>query len=324
MKNWKSKRYSGQAIAIIMVLLVVATIIGFSVYSRMQINRELQVDTKESTRAESQADTLLEVFTTSNISLVQNGILDNLISQSCFDTEEGCEYIGYDAVIELFNTFGLEYSEIIGKIDDWCSGEEGTTLEETSQLSVTVSYAGADDAKDYSVGEVFAMNTKGLQGSLTGCAVTLRFASGESFNEAFTTKKVYMDQAKGEVSPYELNHMELYCIDNACDNILAPTSSAEPMTNNQLTFDMAELNSGDSNPLYEVRILPLNGTIAVAVVSASPECGNNFRNFKIVSDVTCGGNTIVKQVIIPSPNNSGYSPLFDYTIYNATGTLQPE
>ncbi len=331
MKNWISKRYSGQAIAIIMVMLVVATIIGFSVYSRMQVNRQVQVDTKESTRALTQADTILSVFTTNDLATVQ-ALLSHYSSQECFSTEEGCIYSGFSKIEELFSVFGLEYMVPLLRVKDWCSGEADSTLEETSGINLSLSYATAQDAIAYSVGDVFALNTRNISGALTDCKVTLELTGGEaSFAEAFTTKKVYMDQLTGEVSPYQLEDMQLGCIGDCwTTEVLQPESSVfyalDDATSDPLDREII-VNMGETRgvyPLYEYRILPLKGIINIAIANTTPECGNYFDNYKIVSSVTCGDNTRTKMVIIPSPNNSGYSPLFDYTIYNATGVLEPD
>ena len=72
------KKYSGQAIAIIMIVLVVATVIGASLYSRMLRNSAEITDTRESQRALEQADSILDSFISSDLRLVQ-GVLSTVI-----------------------------------------------------------------------------------------------------------------------------------------------------------------------------------------------------------------------------------------------------
>ena len=66
------KKYSGQAIAIIMIVLVVAVVIGGSLYSRVVRNKGEVVDTIDSQKALEQAGNVLDAFVAIDLSSLQN------------------------------------------------------------------------------------------------------------------------------------------------------------------------------------------------------------------------------------------------------------
>ena len=78
------KKYSGQAIAIIMVVLVVAAVIGASLYSRIVRNKGEVVYTMESQKALEQAGNVLDAFTTLDLPSLQN-----LLSEKLSSDEDG-------------------------------------------------------------------------------------------------------------------------------------------------------------------------------------------------------------------------------------------
>ncbi len=74
------KKYSGQAIAIIMIVLVVAVVIGGSLYSRVVRNKGEVVDTIDSQKALEQAGNVLDAFVAIDLSSLQNLISQQLKS----------------------------------------------------------------------------------------------------------------------------------------------------------------------------------------------------------------------------------------------------
>ncbi len=301
------KKYSGQAIAIIMIVLVVATVLGASLYSRMIRNKGAVVDTRESQRALEQADNILDTFVSSDLPVLQAAIGALLKA----DADHIIEY-DYDRLRTFFVDNHLDTSifDEIASASDWC---EDTN---SSSIITTISYADKDSAIEYDVGEAMALNVGGATG-LTGCSAKLYFTPAGSGNHLFSVKHVYMDTS-GNVTPYQLGHMKLYCLGvSPCGDVVAPSDSIESylVSGGSLTVDLSLPN------LYEVRVLPLKGKLGIAVVPTG--CGDLFNNYKINAKVSCKGEVREKQVIIPSLNNMGYTPLFDYTIYNANGTLSP-
>jgi hypothetical protein len=304
------KKYSGQAIAIIMVVLVVAAVIGASLYSRMVRNKGEVVDTRESQKALEQAGNVLDAFTTLDLPSLQKLLSDQLSA----DDNGEIVLSDIDGIRSFLQGLNGEQMEL-GLL-----GFEGDSS--CSEPVVTITYAQASDGIEYGVGDVMAINVDGVD-IPDGCVATLTFDPAGSGDHLFTTKYVYTED-DGSVQPYELNDMELYCLnssgsDNCGNGTVAPTESIKQKLGkgNSITLNFAEHSN-----LYEFRILPLKEKIKIGL-KGSTECVHILDNYSIKSTVTCTGQERTMQVVIPNAMNMGYPSLFDYTIYNSQGTLTP-
>ena len=74
--------------------------------------------------------------------------------------------------------------------------------------------------------------------------------------------------------------------------------------------------------MYEFRILTLKEKVKIGL-QGNAACNHLLDNYSIKSTVTCTGQERTMQVVIPNAMNMGYPSLFDYTIYNSSGTLTP-
>ncbi len=303
------KKYSGQAIAIIMVVLVVAAVIGASLYSRMIRNKGEVVDTRESQKALEQAGNVLDAFTTSDLPSLQN-----LLSRKLSEDDDG------KIVLDNIGAIGAFLQELGGDqmtLGLLGFGESGSC----SEPVVTITYAQASDGIEYGVGDVMAINVDGVSIPL-GCVATLTFYTAGSGDHLFTTKYVYMEN-DGNVRPYALEHMKLYCLNSSgsyCgDGSVAPTDSIEGTL---ASGGSITLNFGDHPNLYEFRILPLKEKVKIGL-QGNAACNHLLDNYSIKSTVICTGQERTMQVVIPNAMNMGYPSLFDYTIYNSQGTLTP-
>ncbi len=303
------KRYPGQAIAIIMVVLVVAAVIGASLYSRMIRNKGEVVDTRESQKALEQAANVLDAFTTSDLPSLQK-----LLSEKLSEDDDG------EIVLSNIEAIRAFLQELSGDQIDFGLlglGESGSC----SEPVVTITYAQASDGIEYGVGDVMAINVDGVS-IPAGCVATLTFYTAGSGDHLFTTKYVYMDN-DGNVQPYKLEDMKLYCLNSSGSNCgegnVAPTDSIEGTL---ASGGSITLNFADYSNLYEFRILPLKEKIKVGL-RGNEACNHLLDNYSIKSTVICTGQERAMQVVIPNAMNMGYPSLFDYTIYNSAGTLTP-
>ena len=148
------KKYSGQAIAIIMIVLVVATVVGASLYSRMIRNTGEIVDTRESQRALEQADSILDVFVSADLPMVQ-GLMSSALATNNptkFNTISDLEAFLNNG--DGVNDIDITILEEVGTITGWCEPPESG-----SSLEVTVSYGDQNSVIEYNVGDVIAINT---------------------------------------------------------------------------------------------------------------------------------------------------------------------
>ena len=300
------KKYSGQAIAIIMVILVVAAVIGASLYSRMIRNKGEVIDTRESSKALEQSGNILDAFITTDIRTLQDRLYEKLTGAGGKITIEATRLDDLtDNIVAYFGEIGLELEELT--MDASCSN-----------YKMSFEFAPPSEGPEYNVGDVMAINLSNVTPP-ENCEVSLNFPQyGEKI---FTVKEVYSDGGGG-YKPYELAHMRVYCLlqgSNNCEG-MSPTTSFEAWGSKPtLTYDMHYLKGQD---LVELRVMPLKGTIEIGVSSVN--CDNIFDQFLIKATSICSGQERTMQVIIPSATNFGYDPMFDYTIYNSNGALAPE
>jgi hypothetical protein len=312
------KKYSGQAIAIIMIVLVVATVIGASLYSRMLRNSAEITDTRESQRALEQADSILDSFISSDLRLVQ-GVLSTVIP---LESDGVLTFTRVSELSSFLTTNGIDSSVLNDLRDVWCEEPEAN-----SSIEISISYAQTEGIK-YDVGDVMAINTSNISSVANACTVGLYVNGMGEDSSLFTTKYVY--KAADGIVPYKLDDMKLYCLDSSgsCNTgAVAPgtsiTAVLRPVTPESgtpsINLNMTALIAAG---LYEFRILPLKGAIEIYVIPTS-SCSDIFSNYLVRAKVNCKGDTREKQVVIPNLNNMGYSALFDYTIYNGNGVLSP-
>lgn len=320
------RTYSGQAIAIIMVVLVVATVLGASLYSRTLKNKEAAINTKDSMMAVEQADSLLDLFVRADFDFLQS-----LFSKVAADPEGELIFTsieGVDGIKAFLEDNGVNASILNPNegISDWC---EKTTDNPGSSLKLTI--APADPATDYvdvRVGSARVFNLEGNSYNPTPCNLNLAFEARESTPTLFTVKKIFgtSDNIEPYVNDGSTDDMLAYCFTpdgSPCPDDLGVAQPSESFIdlgpNNTLEINLSETRGGI--PLYMVRIIPLNNTLAVSHTPV--ECSSkDFSYLKINAAVNCYGSFREKQIMIPGVDSLGYSSLFDYTIYN-TGTLEP-
>lgn len=324
MINIFKRTYSGQAIAIIMVVLVVATVLGASLYSRTLKNKEAATNTKDSMMAVEQADSLLDLFVRADFAFLQS-----LFTEVAEDPEGEIVYTTIGEIKELLDRGGVVDTSILDGntgISNWC---EDTSMGSSIKLTI----APADPTTDYvdvRVGSARVFNLK--DNTYTPpCSMTLMFEARESTPTLFTIKKIYgnsSDEIEAYVNDGTTDNMVAYCFTPDGSACPADLGVAQPRTSfnnleagNTLSIDLTETN-GSGIPLYMIRVIPLNNTLAVANTDVSHCSSNSFSYLKINAGVNCYGSFREKQIMIPGVDSLGYSSLFDYTIYN-TGTLEP-
>lgn len=318
------RRYSGQAIAIVMVVLVVATVLGASLYSRTLKNKEAAINTKDSMMAVEQADSLLDLFVRADFNFLQS-----LFSEVESSVEGEIVYTSIAEIRDFLEANDVDTGILNAQegITNWC---EDTTVGSSIKLTI----APADSTTDYvdvRVGSARVFNLEGNNYDPSPCTMTLKFEARESTPTLFTIKKIYgnsSDEIEAYVNDGTTDDMIAYCFTpdgSLCPEDLGvaqPRDSFEDLdANNTLSIDLAEKNESGV-PLYMIRVIPLNNTLAVTHLFAVGCSERDFSYLKINAGVNCYGSFREKQIMIPGVDSLGYSSLFDYTIYN-TGTLEP-
>lgn len=312
--------YSGQAIAIVMVILVVATVLGASLYSRTLKNREAAINTKDSMMAAEQADSLLDVFVRTDFQVLQRISLD-------LDSQEGgkFELNSITDITNFLNNYGIDSTILsVNTGQQWC--QDTST---GSSLKLTIAPATSDDYVDIRVGSARVLNLQGNTYTGTGpCNVTFVFEARDNAPTLFAVKKIYGDPS-GNIAEYSPEHITAYCFtpsSTSCTSedlsgIASPSTSFNGLGGgNTLSFDLKEVGPGGTT-LQQIRVIPLNLTLGVS--TSVGDCSTyQFSFMKINTAVNCYSSYREKQIMVPGTDSVGYSSIFDYTIYNV-GTLEP-
>jgi hypothetical protein len=193
--------YSGQAIAIVMVILVVATVLGASLYSRTLKNREAAINTKDSMMAAEQADSLLDVFVRTDLQVLQRISLD-------LDSQEGgkFELNSITDITTFLNSYGIDSTILSTNTgQEWC--QDTST---GSSLKLTIAPATSEDFVDIRVGSARVLNLDGNTYTTGACNVTFAFEARDNAPTLFAVKKIYGDSS-GNIAEYSPEHITAYC-----------------------------------------------------------------------------------------------------------------
>jgi hypothetical protein len=296
--------FKAQALAIVMVVLVVASIIGVSLFSRVSKDKDASINEQDSAISSSLVDAVLDFFVGADIAAIEAAIGEEEVI-GVTDVEDLSEVITF-----LQNNDIAENIALISE-GEWCTGE--------SKTSLSISYEDEEDFIEVQPGSVRAYNLEGatFDPPAAACPLTVRMRPVEDVS-IFVVKKVMND---GTDITEEMSN---YCIgsEDACENVADVEYENEEgsftIVGESLTF---ELMSEMANNVVEIRILPIKGVLAISTEVG--ECiSKQLKSIKITAEANCNNSYRGKQMFTPGSGNLGYSTLFDYGIYDM-GLFQP-
>ncbi len=298
------KTFRGQALAIVMVVLVVASIIGVSLFSRMAKENQSALNQQDSALAEEQSDAILDIFAGADIETLEEKIGEDVDGAIEFDSLSSSEFATF---IDDIGGDPLALPD-----ENFCSGGN-------SEIGITVTQTDMDDFLEVQTGSVRSYNFDGAT-VVDPCTLRVGFRA-VSEASVFIVKFVRDDGSEMD---------QHYCITpdgTACSSV----DNVEYLTEFLSSGNTLSWNAGDNayytwinfvnrvaQRVVEIRVLPLAGTLAVADhFSTDPNCiDREFRAIKITSEVNCNGSYRGKEIYLPGSGNLGYSTLFDYAIYD--------
>lgn len=305
MKSRRIQFYSAQAIAIVMVVLVVAAVLGASLYSRTVTNQKSVTNQQDSDISLEQADTILNLFLEADI--------DELSDL----TNEGAKE--YEKISDLFAAvaFSNQAQEIVKRLQDSTNPStklcEGSVTDTSSGLKITISRVDPLETVDVSVGDSRNFNFDGYNINSGNLLLTVQ-PSG-STNPVFAIKKIYKNQGTGDYKPYAMDDNQVYCLAANCDGLIDPSASGTGVSTGIVNIPLTP----STYNIYQIRVIPLIGDISVSYSTSVPDI--DFGYIKINAAVNCYGTLGEKEMIIPSTESLGYPTTFDYVLYN-NGTLR--
>lgn len=325
----KDKKYEAQALAIAMVILVVSSLIGVSIYSRSMKDKGLVLEERASAEALEVSDLILDKLTIYPIKTIIDAIVESE-SLSVFDYERGIvlkdNNSGDSGITSLLQQLGaLEYNTSLSAlIDPLCpvslgANEYQLTLKET------------DESTYYEIkpGSVWSLPVKNF---VTGnsCFLNLKLAVRGDSRSGFVLTYIYCryDESGNVVDCKEYSREDMlnYCFSDdgvTCNNSnFLDDNWIKYNYNDNSTIGAINLPPAPGVPgesvLSEVRIKAVFGTIGISYTLPS-ECITGLRMYQLRATANCSGVYRGKEIIIPEAK--WHNTLFDYVLFNGEGSI---
>lgn len=321
MKKTKTQ-YEAQALAIVMVVMVISSIIGMSIYFRSMQDKTLTLEERASAEALEISDLILDQLTQFPVDEVILAVLGEGLQQTPDDYVTGInpplkENEQDEDITELFEALGLE--ESIRNLSI-CPVSRG------NEYQVTIKEADEDTYYEIKPGQTWSLPIKGLD--FSGCNMSLKFAiRGESragfvltksYAQTYSTTPGFAQSYKN----YDFDDITSYCFgDGACNasNFENNWQVYNVYDEEEVTVDLAEVVDGYN--LDEVRIKAVGGTIGLNYTITPNTCFDekNIRLISVRATANCDGIYRGKEILIPE--TKWHNTLFDYAVFNAEGTI---
>lgn len=294
--------YKAQALAIIMVILVIASIIGFSVFSRQITQKRSIVEERNSAEALEVADIILDNFLLSK-------------SKDWIDLGMDRKVDGYTESATSSEITDL--SQVLGNEIDFqtlsiCPLGEGSPNVYTLSLSRT----NEDTIFYLRPGETFVFPIKGEKFGVN-CSIHIDFPAPPE-NGGFTVDRIYTISAiSGDILEYNYENTLNHCFGTSfCNN--------SNFTGNGWTvFNIGETLTvpiPSTTPfLDKIQLTAIGNTELGFKFSMGVSCEKEIQHWQLRASATCGGSYRAKEVIIPEVGVS-YS-IFNYVLFNGEGNL---
>ncbi len=320
-----TKKYSGQVLAIVLVVLFVGVIIALALLARTMSDQRQAVEERGSADSLEIADTVLTSvqdleldemigwFDDSSVCDDGDGVFTDFETDGCTldieEFEQFCEFFEieeyYDSVIEsMMGT--CEYSAV-SDIDD--------------SFVIYFRFLDEDDFLEIEKDSVFSFVFK--SDNTNACTVELSAKPIEDDPAGIVYTSIYGTASAGELTnykPYDFSDIIGQCINGDCDsssNFLDwNTSSIDSNSLQKNTFNNIKSFSGTNYSLYELRVRPVGADILLARGGTCPM----EQYVWMESIVNCKGSSRGKYFVL---SNEDWAPaLFDYVLFNGEGNLQ--
>jgi len=293
----KNSTYKGQALAIIMVVLVVSSIIGLSIFTRSIRDKRATIQERDSAEAYEIVDS----------------ILNNMLSHSIEDWEEagmvkGVVYREKDGVEEITDKLRNLQSYLALQSTTICP-LKGTNNEYTLCLNDTNS----DTVFDVEPGHAFTF-VVGEENINPGCIIGVNFVGNQSNNTGFMINYINND-AGNNIKEYDYSDAKTYCFKIGEKDECNDFRKYEGVTK----FDPSDTLEVPINPgVNRIQLIAINERIRLRYTPVNCPA-NMFDRFSLKASATCNNVYRAKEVLLPKIK-SNYS-LFNYVIFNGIGSM---
>lgn len=309
------KVYSGQALAVVMIVLVISVVLGLAMLSRTLRDTRQVANEKSSAEALELADSVLDTF---------KGISLDKLDQTCTSygglrSTEGCKVEGATQVKTFMDTAGVSDNAIDSF--DKCTNEN-------SNIELTAKLASAEDEYELRSDKVRSFIVRQQTPNPSTCQLQLSFEPRGSSFGGVVISKIYARNydANGipaEYKTYAFNDIQQYCIHltgSLCANSgVYQDSWTQVQSGTMITVPLA---ASGVYPLDEIRVRSVGGTVSMKASLSNPGCIQKWEMVKLTVGANCSGTYRAKEVQFPQTESA--LPLFDYVLFNGEGTLGTE
>lgn len=337
-KKSATKKYSGQVLAIVLVVLFVGVIIALALLARTMSDERQTVEERRSAEALQAADTILNSVKAVDfddlMAWLNDPSSDEGYSNVCLDGQgdysfptTGCVLTGMDELEVFTDRFGLQsfYSAIEESLlgtESSCKFENAESVGEAVKL--VMKPFGEEDLLEIDKDSVFAFvygasNTGPCSVRLSALPIQRDLPSGVVYTA------IYATQTGGVISdykPYEFSDIVGQCLDNNCaggsgDWVGWYTDPATPFGEFQ-EHNIPNIKSfnGINYFLHEIRVRPVGTDIFLRRGGDCPKEELLWAE----TNVTCDDQYRALHFVL---SGQEWAPaLFDYVLFNGSGTLR--
>lgn len=289
MKN--KKTYSGQALAIIMVVLVISSIIGFSIFTRSLRDKRSTVQERYSAEALEVNDNILDYI----LQNTNEGEIPKLV----IDQEYASDLSGDFDIRKKFDLSKLAVCSL-----------DGTN----NKYTVKLFYGDNDTVYQVEPGQAFSFVVPEKEAVPDACVINVKFQPEDiPDNTGFTLNKLFRTSpAEATIRDYNYSDAETYCLSTNCTNF-----EKNP---NDVSWDPATtlvIPAGGVN-LDRAQLIAINSRIRFTY-EPTAACKNLFKTLILRSSATCNGVFRSKEAIIPV--HRAHFSIFNYVLFNGSGEM---
>lgn len=293
----KGKVYKGQALAIVLVVLMIGSIMVLGLMARNIKSQQKVFDEKLSSESIELSNTLINY---------SKSITKEQVDAACGGTNVGCCLTGADIADFSGNTsIGTNFS---------CQSTN------SSDSGVRLCFEPVGSFEDYQLNKDATFALVFVKGSYPNCDMVMNFEQIGSGHSAIYINFIYAQKdASGNVISFKQ-------FDGSDDIELAFNNDAlnwqgwEIPVGNNVTLNTApKVVGGTTYQLDEIRVTAIGSSFNIDLNDSS-NCMGDITMYKVTADANCGGDY---------RGNWYYKPIretalsvFDYTIYNKNGNLE--
>ncbi|MCC7290059.1 hypothetical protein IT417_02310 [bacterium] len=309
--------YKAQALAIVMIVLVISIVMGMAMLSRVLRDNFRVVNEKSSAEALETADSIIDSVKGTSVSALKASCAKPEFGTG-IDQADGCKIQGVENVVSFLSDVGV-------------GADSSTSLsncqDETSTLELTTKLASEQDDLEIRPDSVRSFVLRGQTPNPGSCSLLLTVEPRGTAVGGLMISRVYgrnyTGGIAGEYKPYAYGDILPYCIfagGSDCSGNPSLSDSWTPVAaGSQITVP---LGASGGYSLDEVRVRSVNSIISLRASLSNANCITDWEMVKMTVGANCTGSYRAKEVQVPQQEWA--LPIFDYVLYNGTGTLQPQ